>query len=303
MARSPYACEASALGGSIRRQRKEILMKVAILGAGRMGSAMALRLLDTGHQVTVWNRDPGRLAPLADAGASVADDITAAVAEARVVITMVTDGAAVRSVAMQMLPAMPMDAAWVQASTVGAEWADRLRALADEHGRTVLDAPVSGSTGPARNGTLTWLVAGPHEAVDAARPVLDALGQRLLVVGARQEASRLKLIINAWMTAATVAMADALRSSDELGVARDALLDVLSGGPLGMPYALQKAQQMTARDYEPGFPVELALKDIRLIEEVEQQTSPLVRELDRRLTSAADAGHARDDLAAVAAVA
>lgn len=278
-------------------------MKVAILGAGRMGSAMALRLVDTGHAVTVWNRDRGRLGPLADAGASVADDASAAVAEAAVVITMVTDGAAVRSVATQMLPAMAEDAVWVQASTVGAEWADRLRTLADEHGRTVLDAPVSGSTGPARNGTLTWLVAGPPEAVDAARPVLAALGQRVLLVGARQEASRLKLIVNAWMTAATVAMADALRSSDELGVPREALLDVLSGGPLGMPYALQKAQQMTAHNYEAGFPVELALKDIRLIEEAERQTSPLLRELDRRLTSAADAGHAHDDLAAIAAVA
>jgi 3-hydroxyisobutyrate dehydrogenase len=283
-------------------QREEINMKVAILGAGRMGSAMALRLIDSGQQVTVWNRERARLAPLADAGVSVADDVTAAVAGASVVITMVTDGAAVRSVATRMLPAMTPDAVWVQASTVGAEWADRLRALADERGRRMLDAPVSGSTGPARDGTLTWLVAGPREAVDAARPVLDALGQRVLVVGGRQEASRLKLIVNAWMTAATVAMADALRASDELGVPREALLDVLSGGPLAMPYALQKAQLMTAGNYEPGFPVELALKDIRLIEQAEMQTPPLVRELDRRLTSASDAGHAHDDLAAVAAV-
>ena len=166
----------------------------------------------------------------------------------------------------------------------------------------MLDAPVSGSTGPARNGTLTWLVAGPQDAIDAARPVLDALGQHVFLVGARQEASRLKLIVNAWMTAATVAMADALRASDELGVPRDTLLEVLSGGPLSMPYALQKAQLMTARDYTPGFPIELALKDIRLMEQTEMQTPPLVRELDRRLTNAADAGHALDDLAAVAAV-
>jgi 3-hydroxyisobutyrate dehydrogenase len=277
-------------------------MKVTILGAGRMGSAMALRLIDTGHQVTVWNRERERLTPLADAGASIAHEVAAAVADAPVVITMVTDGDAVRSVAEQMLPAMRTDAVWVQASTVGAEWADRLRALADELGRALLDAPVSGSTGPARNGTLTWLVAGPPDAVDVARPVLDALGQRVLVVGAQQQASRLKLIVNAWMTAATVAMADALEVSDQLGVAREALLDVLAGGSLGMPYALQKAQLMTAHDYTPGFPVELALKDIRLLEQAEQHPTRLVRELDRRLTSAADAGYALDDLAAVAAV-
>ena len=277
-------------------------MKVTILGTGRMGSAMALRLIDTGQEVTVWNRERQRVVPLADAGATVADGIAAAVDDAAVIITMVTDGPAVRSVAAEMLPAMRSDAVWLQASTVGAEWADRLRELADERGRAILDAPVSGSTGPARNGTLTWLVAGPQDAIDAARPVLDALGQHVFLVGARQEASRLKLIVNAWMTAATVAMADALRASDELGVPRDTLLEVLSGGPLGMPYALQKAQLMTAHDYTPGFPIELALKDIRLMEQTEMQTPPLVRELDRRLTNAADAGHALDDLAAVAAV-
>jgi 3-hydroxyisobutyrate dehydrogenase len=277
-------------------------MKVTILGAGRMGSAMALRLIDTGQQVTVWNRERERVVPLADAGATVADGIAAAVDDAAVIITMVTDGPAVRSVAAEMLPAMRSDAVWLQASTVGAEWADRLRELADERGRAILDAPVSGSTGPARNGTLTWLVAGPQDVIDAARPVLDALGQHVFLVGARQEASRLKLIVNAWMTAATVAMADALRASDELGVPRDTLLEVLSGGPLGMPYALQKAQLMTTHDYTPGFPIELALKDIRLMEQAEMQTPQLVRELDRRLTNAADAGHALDDLAAVAAV-
>jgi len=277
-------------------------MKVTILGTGRMGSAMALRLIDTGQEVTVWNRERQRVVPLADAGATAADGIVAAVDDAAVIITMVTDGPAVRSVAAEMLPAMRSGAVWLQASTVGAEWADRLRELADERGRAILDAPVSGRTGPARNGTLTWLVAGPQDAIDAARPVLDALGQHVFLVGVRQEASRLKLIVNAWMTAATVAMADALRASDELGVPRDTLLEVLSGGPLGMPYALQKAQLMTAHDYTPGFPIELALKDIRLMEQTEMQTPPLVRELDRRLTNAADAGHSLDDLAAVAAV-
>jgi len=277
-------------------------MDVTILGAGRMGSAMALRLLDTAHQVTVWNRDHDRLTPLAAAGAVVATDIADAVAGADVVITMLTDGAAADSVAARLLPAMPAAAVWVQASTVGAEWADRLRGLADEHGRTMLDAPVSGSTGPARTGTLTWLVAGPDQAVERVRPVLDVLGQRVFHVGARQEASRLKLIVNAWMTAATVAMADALRASDTLGVPRARLLDVLSGGPLAMPYALQKAQLMTSGDYRPQFPIELALKDIRLIEQVDAPASALVRELDRRLTVASAAGHAHDDVAAVATI-
>jgi 3-hydroxyisobutyrate dehydrogenase len=275
-------------------------MKVAILGAGRMGTAMALRLLDTGHDVTVWNRDPERLAPLADAGAHLAGDVAAAVVHAQDVVTMVTDGDAVSSLAQLMLPAMPREAVWVQASTVGADWADRLRDQAESQGRRMLDAPVSGSTDPARHGALTWLVSGDAGAVSTARPMLDALGQRVIVVGDRQEASRLKLIVNAWMTAATVAMADALDASDRLGVPREALLDVLADGPLGMPYALQKAQLMTAHEYTPGFSVELALKDIRLMERT-GESAPLLEALDQRLASAVRKGHAHDDLAAVAA--
>ncbi|MDX6217452.1 MAG: 3-hydroxyisobutyrate dehydrogenase [Frankiales bacterium] len=276
-------------------------MKVTILGAGRMGSAMAARLADTGHVVTVWNREPDHVQGLGT-GIEVAGDPASAAADAAVVITMVTDGDAVHAVAEQMLPALSPDAVWVQASTVGADWADRLRTLAETHHRVLLDAPVSGSTGPARNGKLSWLVAGPTAGVEKARPVLDALGERVLVVGARQEASRLKLVVNTWMTAATVAMADALAACDRLGFPRSALIEVLGGGPLDMPYALQKAQLMTDRDFTAGFSVELALKDIRLVEQADRVRPPLVHALEERLQRAVDAGHARDDLAAVAAV-
>jgi 3-hydroxyisobutyrate dehydrogenase len=275
-------------------------MNVTILGAGGMGSAMAQRLSETGHRVTIWDRDPDHARRAG--GARAAADAASAVAEAAVVITMVTNGEAVHAVAEQMLPAMRTDAVWIQASTVGADWADTLRALADADGRTMLDAPVSGSTGPARNGTLSWMVAGPAAAVETARPVLDALGERVLVVGTAGEASRLKLVVNTWMTAATVAMADALAACDRLGVARSALLDVLAGGPLAMPYALQKAQLMTDREFTAGFPVELALKDIRLSEQAEGLQPPLVHAVEERLQRAVDAGHARDDVAAVATV-
>jgi 3-hydroxyisobutyrate dehydrogenase len=267
-----------------------------------MGSAMAARLAETGHHVTVWDRNPGHANALVGPGVAAAADIASAVADASVVLSMVTNGEAVQAVAGPMLAAMPADAVWVQASTVGAVWADKLRALADTKGRAMLDAPVSGSTGPARHGKLSWLVSGPPGAVEAARPVLDALGETVFVVGTRQEGSRLKLVVNTWMTAATVAMADALAGCDRLDVPRQALLDVVGSGPLAMPYALQKAQLMTDHDYTAGFPVELALKDIRLVEQAEGTQPPLVQAIEERLQRAIDAGHAGDDLAAVGAV-
>ena len=277
-------------------------MNVTILGTGRMGSAMAMRLAETGHHVTAWNRHPRPAVDLAGLGVRLAVEVSAAVAEADIVITMVTNGEAVDTVAGPMLAAMRDDAIWVQASTVGAEWADRLRALADVGGRPMLDAPVSGSTGPARSGTLSWLVSGPQDAVDRARPVLEALGERVLVVGAQQEASRLKLVVNLWMTAATVAMADALDAVDRLGVGRRSLLDVIGAGPLAMPYALQKARLMTSHDYPAGFPIELALKDVRLAEQAVGRAAPLTLAVEQRLQRALDAGHGRDDVAAVGAV-
>jgi 3-hydroxyisobutyrate dehydrogenase len=277
-------------------------MNVTILGAGRMGSAMAARLAESGHRVSVWDRNTKHAEGLVGDGVTAVPDVADAVADASVVITMVTNGEAAHTVAEAMLASMPAGAIWVQASTVGADWADRLRTLADANDRPMLDAPVSGSTGPARAGKLSWLVSGPSGAIETARPVLDALGERVLVVGAGQEASRLKLVVNTWMTAVTVAMADALAAADRLGVPRRALLDVVSVGPLAMPYALQKAQLMGDHDYTAGFPVELALKDIRLTEEAEGRQPPLVHAVEERLQRAVDAGHARDDLAAVAAV-
>lgn len=277
-------------------------MKVTVLGAGNMGATMALRLHEAGHEVAVWNRTRSRLDPLADAGLRVGDDVAAAVDGAEVAITMLTDGDAVGSIAEQVLAAAPEDAVWVQASTVGAEWADRFRALAEEHGRALLDAPVSGSTAPARSGKLTWLVSGLAPDLARVRTVLDDLGERVLHVGEAQEASRLKLIVNAWMTAATVAMADALAAADALGVAQDAFVDVLTDGPLGMPYALQKAKLMRSQEFEPGFTVDLTLKDVRLLGDALGGGGPLLDALERRLVATSDAGHGDDDLAAVVEV-
>jgi 3-hydroxyisobutyrate dehydrogenase len=132
--------------------------------------------------------------------------------------------------------------------------------------------------------------------------VLTALGERVIVVGSAQQASRLKLVVNTWMTAATVAMADSLDACNRLGVPPSALLEVIAGGPLAMPYVLQKAQLMTDGNYTAGFPVELALKDLRLTEQAEGVQPPLVHAVEERLQRAIDAGYARDDVAAVAAV-
>jgi 3-hydroxyisobutyrate dehydrogenase len=275
---------------------------VAVLGAGGMGAAMVRRLRQQGHDVRIWDRTAEKAEALADTGAQPVPEVGDAVRGADAVLTVLTNGPAVDDVARQVLPALGSDAVWVQASTVGAEWADKLRSVADESGARMVDAPVSGSTQPAEQGSLIWLVSGAAEDVERVQPVLDALGTRTQHVGERQEASRLKLAVNVWMTAATVALADSLSVCDRLGVDRGEFLAALDGGPLNMPYGQQKAQLMGKREYPAGFPVELALKDVDLAREAGATEVPTIEHVAEILHRAVDAGHGRDDLAAVAEV-
>jgi len=261
---------------------------------------MAARLGDTGHEVRLWNRtaERARVAAAQARSVTAVDGLTEAVSGASVVITVLRDGGAVAEVMADAIAGVDQGAVWIQASTVGPRSARALADLARDHGVVFLDAPVSGSTMPAREGKLVWLVAGDDAAISRARPVLDALGSQVLHVGMGVEGSALKLAVNAWMTAATVAMSDVLALCDALGIDHGAFVRALEAGPLAMPYELQKVRSMDARAYAAGFAVALALKDIDLAAEV-AAPSPLLEVVHDRLERAVAAGHGADDLAAV----
>jgi 3-hydroxyisobutyrate dehydrogenase len=273
---------------------------VAVLGAGALGAAIAARLGDTGHQVTLWNRAPERAqaAAAASAGVVAVAEVTEAVHGAAVVLTLLRDGAAVADVMNTAIDAMDAGAVWVQASTVGPKSARELGELAGTHGVAYLDAPVSGSTGPARSGKLVWLVAGGQDALERAEPTLRELGSAVEHLGTGVEGSAIKLAVNAWMTASVVAMSDVLSLCDALGITHELFVKVLEDGPLAMPYALQKAAAMDERNYVAGFAVELARKDLALAAEA-LPPSPLLRAVEERLDQAIAGGHAHDDVAAV----
>ena len=272
----------------------------AVLGAGALGAAMAARLGEMGQEVRLWNRTAER----ARVAAAQARDVTAvaaagdAVSGAGAVITVLRDGDAVAKVMADAIASVEQGAVWIQASTVGPHSARALADLAREHGLAYLDAPVSGSTTPAREGKLVWLVAGDDAALSRARPWLEALGSSVLHVGTGVEGSALKLAVNAWMTAATVAMSDVLALCDALGIDHAMFVTALEAGPLAMPYELQKVRSMDAGAYTAGFAVALALKDINLAAEL-AAPSPLLGVVRDRLERAVAAGHGSDDLAAV----
>jgi 3-hydroxyisobutyrate dehydrogenase len=281
-------------------QAQDIAPTVAVLGAGALGAAMAARLGETGHDVRLWNRTSSRAhAVAADSkGVTAVDDLRAAIGHAAVVITVLRDGPAVADVMKKAIGGLDTDSVWVQASTVGPQSARELAALAHQHGVAFLDAPVSGSTAPAREGRLVWLVAGSDGSLQRARSTLDDLGSEVLHVGGQVEGSSLKLVVNAWMTASTVAMSEALQLCDALGVSHASLVRALQAGPLAMPYAFQKATAMDERAYSPGFAVQLALKDLDLAAAA-ADPGPLLHAVRERLARTVEAGHGDDDLAAI----
>jgi 3-hydroxyisobutyrate dehydrogenase len=261
---------------------------------------MAARLGEAGHDVRLWNRTPQRARAAAEQarGVTAVGTTTDAVRDASAVITVLRDGDAVADVMADAITELDSGAVWIQASTVGPRSARALADLARDHAVAYLDAPVSGSTTPAREGRLVWLAAGDDDALSRARPVLEALGSSVLHVGTGVEGSSLKLAVNAWMTAATVAISDVLALCDELGLDHGAFVAALEAGPLTMPYELQKVITMDAGTYTAGFAVQLALKDIELAAEL-AAPSPLLNVVHDRLERTVAAGHGNDDLAAV----
>lgn len=279
-------------------------MRVTVLGMGIMGVGMTHALLRSGHQVTVWNRTTERARPLADDGATVAETVDEAVADAEAVITMLYDAGAVRSVADSMLAAMQPEAVWLQASTIGPDAAVEFGQLADKAGIDYLDAPVVGTKAPAENGQLSTLVSGPEAAIDRVRPVLDAISAKITVAGDRPgPASALKLVCNAWISLLTSGIGQSVALAEAAGLDPQLFLSAIEGAAVDSPYAQLKGPMMINSSYTPpAFAVDGVIKDLGLIKGladsagIRTELIDAVREMFDR-TSAA--GHGEEDMAAV----
>ncbi|WP_445154529.1 NAD(P)-dependent oxidoreductase [Arthrobacter sp. Hor0625] len=242
---------------------------VAVLGTGIMGAAMARNLLRAGHEVRVWNRDRAKTGPLVDAGALAAGSPADAVAGADVVLTMLFDAAAVTDVIRQAAPGVRRGTAWVQSTTVGVDDAAPLADLAGEVGLDLVEAPVSGTRAPAEAGTLLVIAAGPDTVRERVAPVLDAIGARTLWTGqdpAAASATRLKLVVNSWVLAASNAAGEVVALAQVLDVDPGQFFELLDGGVLDLPFLRAKADLILEDRLEPAsFAVDTSLKDAHLI--------------------------------------
>jgi 3-hydroxyisobutyrate dehydrogenase len=277
--------------------------QVAVLGVGIMGSAMARNLLAAGLRTTVWDRSSSATAVLAEAGALAAASPEEAVKDARVVITMLPTADVVESVIFGSgaAEAFPEGAAWAQMGTIGvAATTEIVRRLGQlRPGVMFVDAPVSGSKAPAEAGQLLILASGPPAAAAVVDPAFSAIGRKTVWLGEAGQGSRMKLVVNAYMSTLIEGVAEALELAGQLGVDTGKLAEAIEGGPLDAPIADAKLHKMERGDFAPEFPLEWALKDVDLaIGAAGRDTLPLLNALSRQWRAAVEAGHGREDVSA-----
>jgi 3-hydroxyisobutyrate dehydrogenase len=278
---------------------------VAVLGTGIMGSAMARNLAAAGLRTTAWDRSPEATGPLSASGVMVAASPAEAVRDAAAVITMLPTGDVVESVVFGagVADAFARGAAWAQMGTIGvgatAAIADRL--AQNRPDVLFVDAPVSGSKGPAESGQLLILASGPAAAGPVLGRAFSAIGRKTVWLGEAGQGSKLKLVVNAYMSTLIEGVAEALELAGRMGIGEAELASAIEGGPLDAPIADAKLHKMARGDYAAEFPLEWALKDVDLALAAAAaggDTPPLLAALSRQWHAAVDAGHGREDVSA-----
>jgi 3-hydroxyisobutyrate dehydrogenase len=242
-------------------------LTIAFLGAGHMGAPMASRLIHDGFNVRVWNRSSERLSALVQLGGIEASTPAHAALGADVVITMLPDGPTVESVIdgeNGAFDSLARGAVWLQMSTIGIDWTERLAATAREAGVLFVDAPVSGSVTPATTGELLILASGPSEAKAVATTAFDSLGRHTFWLGPAGAGSKAKLVLNNWLVDLVEMVVEALKFSEALGLDPHLVVDVLAEAPIGSPYAVTKARSMLEGDFSTNFALKYAIKDALL---------------------------------------
>ena len=241
------------------------MAKIAFLGLGMMGAPIATRLLQAGHELTVWNRTPDRAKPLAARGATVARSPAEAGAGAAFAITMLATPEALKEVVSGehgLVRALGPGQVYVDMSTVGPHV---IRSIAAQfpNGVTVVDAPVRGSVGQAAEGRLEIFAGASDEDFERVRPILESLGS-VVHIGGPGAGAAMKLVANLALGASIAAVGEALALGEALGLGRAPLLNMLEGSQVG-PAVRVKRANIESGHYPPNFKLRHAAKDLRLV--------------------------------------
>lgn len=278
-------------------------MNVAFLGLGIMGSRMAANLMGAGHSLTAWTHTQGKADDwAAEHGAAAAASVREAAAAADIVISMVVDGDQVLGLARELAQDDGAGRLFVDMSTIGPEAARAAADVLDAAGWAFMDAPVTGSSPKAQDGTLTIMSGGAAADHARALPLFEAMGALVVHVGDIGQGQMVKLINNATAAANTLAVAQALLVGRATGVDLDALVQVMSAGSGASAMLALKAGPMRAHDYTTLFKLEHMLKDVRLcLSEAEGAgiAFAAAEQAGEALAAGLANGHGEDDFAAL----
>ncbi|TQK53551.1 3-hydroxyisobutyrate dehydrogenase [Brevibacillus sp. AG162] len=276
-------------------------MIIGWIGLGNMGIPMASNLLTAGYDVRVWNRTPGKAAPLVALGAKETATLSDLVAQCDVLFTMVSDDDAVKAIYTGtdgLLSLSIQDKLAVDMSTISPDTSRYIAEQAQEAGLRFLDAPVSGSVGPAKEGKLVIMVGGEQADFEVAKPMLDKLGKAAFYLGPNGAGTSAKLAINLLLGITVQGVSETLLFARSLGIGTEQMLDIISESAVGTPLIRGKAASILADDYPAAFALKHMAKDLRLANEAGVST-PLAESVNATYRHALEEGLGELDLMAI----
>ncbi len=279
-------------------------MRIAFLGLGKMGSAVARLLVEKGYEVSVWNRSEGPRAKLAALGAQAAGTPEEAVAGARVVFTMLNDDEALIDVLFSQgaLDALAREAVHVSMSTISVDLAERLEGEHAQRGQRYLGCPVFGRPAVAAEGKLWLAVGGPEDLVLEMTPVLDVFSRGMSVVGTRPSlAHAVKLGGNFLITAMIASLSEAFVFAEHSGIEPEAFLETVNSALFQSPFYASYGKVMLDPPEEAAATVALGGKDMRLFREAGKEIeirTPMADIFQQHLNAALEQGASGEDWAA-----
>ncbi len=250
---------------------------IGLIGTGRMGFALAIRLLNAGCDVAVWNRTRAKAEPLADMGATVVDS-PAELAERDIVMTNVSSSDVFTDVILGDggLLSAGGPGLIVDSSTISSEASETVRAEAEKVGTAVLAAPVSGNAKVIKAGRLSVVASGPRAAFDRAEPYLRLFGSSVTYVGEGDSARLVKICHNLILGVVAQVLAETTVLAERAGIERSAYLDFINGSVMGSTFSRYKTPQFVNLDFTPTFTGHLLRKDFELgLEAARQFDVPL----------------------------
>lgn len=281
------------------------MSKYGFLGLGIMGTAMATKLLESGFDVTVWNRNPDRCIPLKKIGAHLADSPMEMTASCDITFAMLADPEAAREVCFGkegVLAGIGGGRGYIDMSTVDDETSRVIAESVAVRGGRFLEAPVSGTKKPAEDGSLIILAAGDHSLYEEATPAFEKMGKKTSYLGDVGQGARTKLIINMIMCGMLTAFCEGLALGRKSGIDCNQLLEILASGSTANPMFAGKGLMLLKGEFPTSFPLKHMQKDLRLAiklgDEVGQPL-PCAATNNETFKRARSAGYADEDVSAV----